>query len=178
MTFDSHSLFVNGERVVLYAGEYHVFRQAVPDLWLDIFQKIRAMGYTAVSFYIDWFLHEGEPGVFRADDGPFEISKFIQLAKQAGIYLIARPGPYINGETAGGGIPGWVQRVPGAPRTLQPNNNGYQNASMNYWTNICKILADGQIDNGGAVILVQIENEYVFTNGYTYQPGTSHLDRG
>ncbi|KAF2483799.1 glycoside hydrolase superfamily [Neohortaea acidophila] len=170
VTFDKHSLFVRGERVILYAGEYHPFRQAVPDLWLDIFQKMRAMSYTTASFYVDWFLLEGEQGVFRAD-GVFDIANFIDMAKQLeSISLLWRPGPYINGETAGGGMPGWIRRVPGAPRTMQPDNKGFQNASLNYWTNICKILADGKIDNGGPVIMVQIENEYVFTNGYTYQP--------
>lgn len=31
-----------------------------------------------------------------------------------------------------------------------------------YWTSIGKILANGQITNGGPVVLVQIENEYSF----------------
>ena len=30
------------------------------------------------------------------------------MAQEAGLYVIARPGPYINAETDGGGIPSWV----------------------------------------------------------------------
>lgn len=56
VTWDQHSIFVNGERVLFYSGEYHPFRLPVPGLWFDVFQKIRALGYTGVSIYTDWAL--------------------------------------------------------------------------------------------------------------------------
>lgn len=49
VTWDEHSLFVKGERVFIYAGEFHYQRLPVPELWLDIFQKLRANGFNAVS---------------------------------------------------------------------------------------------------------------------------------
>jgi len=60
----------------------------VPALYLDVFQKIRALGYNTVSFYVDWALLEGQPGVFRAD-GVFALQPFFQAASNAGIYLLA-----------------------------------------------------------------------------------------
>jgi beta-galactosidase len=74
---------------------------------LQVFQKIRAMGYTGVSFYVHWALLEGKPGTFLAD-GIFDLQPFFDAASQAGIYLLARPGPYVNAEVSGGGFPGWV----------------------------------------------------------------------
>ena len=59
VTWDEHSLYVNGERVFLYSGEYHPYRLPAPGQWLDVFQKIRALGYNGVSFYVDWSLLEG-----------------------------------------------------------------------------------------------------------------------
>ena len=109
VTWDEHSIFVRGERVLFYSGEYHPFRLPVPGLWLDVFQKIRAMGYTGVSFYVDWALLEGKPGEFLAD-GVFALEPFFEAAQTAGIYLLARPGPYVNAEVSGGGFPGWVSR--------------------------------------------------------------------
>ena len=44
VTWDANSLFIYGQRVVIYSGEFHPFRLPVPSLWLDIFQKMRAMG--------------------------------------------------------------------------------------------------------------------------------------
>lgn len=60
----------------------------MPSLYLDIFQKIRALGYNGVSFYVDWALLEGKPGTFRAE-GVFDLDPFFEAASQAGIYLLA-----------------------------------------------------------------------------------------
>jgi beta-galactosidase GanA len=91
-------------------------RLPVPDLYLDIFQKIKSLGYNGVSFYVDWALLEGKPGVYRAE-GVFDLQPFFDAASEAGIYLIARPGPYINAEASGGGFPGWIHRINGTLRT-------------------------------------------------------------
>ncbi len=95
VTWDNHSLSINGERLMIYSGEFHPFRLPVPSLWLDVFQKVKALGLNTCSFYVDWALLEGKPGQFSAE-GIFDYSAFFDAAKQAGIYLIARPGPYIS----------------------------------------------------------------------------------
>ena len=53
-----------------------------------MFQKIRALGYNGVSFYVDWALLEGKPGEFTAE-GIFAWEPFFEAAKTAGIYLLA-----------------------------------------------------------------------------------------
>lgn len=60
----------------------------VPGLWLDVFQKIRALGFTGVSFYADWALLEGKQGDFNAE-GILAFEPFFDAATQAGIYLLA-----------------------------------------------------------------------------------------
>lgn len=95
-------------------------RLPVPTLWIDVFQKVKALGFNCVSFYVDWALLEGTPGTYRAD-GVFALEPFFEAAKEAGIYLLARPGPYINAEASGGGFPGWLQRVSGILRTTAPS---------------------------------------------------------
>ena len=54
VTWDEHSVFVRGERLMLFSGEFHPFRLPVPDLWLDVFQKLRSAGFNTVSFYSMW----------------------------------------------------------------------------------------------------------------------------
>ncbi|KAI8936509.1 hypothetical protein NX059_006914 [Plenodomus lindquistii] len=156
VTWDEHSLFVHGERIFLYSGEVHPFRLPVPDLYIDIFQKIKALGYNGVSFYVDWALLEGKPGEYRAD-GVFDLQPFFDAAQEAGIYLLARPGPYINAEVSGGGFPGWIQRINGTLRTSAPD---FLAATDNYMKNVGATIAKAQITNGGPIILVQPENEY------------------
>lgn len=114
------------------------------------------MGFSGVSFYTYWGLLEGNPG-HVITDGVFDLEPFFQAASEAGIYLLARPGPYINAETAAGGLPGWTLRLNG---TLRSTAADYLNATKNYMSSIGKIIADAQITNGGPVILFQPENEY------------------
>ena len=154
VTWDEHSIFIRGERVMLFNGEFHPFRLLVPSLWLDIFQKIKALGFSGVSFYVDWALVEGEEGKFTAE-GVFALEPFFEAASEAGIYLVARPGPYINAELSGGGFPGWLSRIPAVDRAP-----GYIPYTTNYVRNIAGIIAKAQITNGGPVILLQPENEY------------------
>ncbi|KAG9234622.1 glycoside hydrolase family 35 protein [Amylocarpus encephaloides] len=161
VTYDEHSLMVYGERLYVFSGEFHAYRLPVPDLWLDVFQKIKALGFNCVSFYVDWALLEGKPGTYAAD-GIFALEPFFDAAKQAGIYLIARPGPYINAEASGGGFPGWLQRIKGQLRTRAPD---FLAATDNYMANVGKAIAKAQITNGGPVILVQPENEYTRAEG-------------
>lgn len=119
VTWDAKSLFIHGERVMVWSGEVQPFRLPVPTLWIDVFEKVKALGFNAVSFYVYWALLEPKQGSFRAD-GIFDLKPFFKAATDAGIYLIARPGPYINAEVAGGGFPGWLQRVNATLRTSAP----------------------------------------------------------
>ncbi|KAF7528230.1 hypothetical protein G7054_g10202 [Neopestalotiopsis clavispora] len=172
VTWDEHSLFVRGERIMFYSGEFHPFRLPVPGLWLDVFQKIKALGYTGVSFYVDWALLEGKPGEFSAE-GVFDLEPFFDAAAEAGIYLLARPGPYINAEVSGGGFPGWLQRN---PATLRTNESGYVDATKNYVSHIGQIIANAQITNGGPVVLFQPENEYTFGASWVTWPDVEYIE--
>lgn len=175
VTWDDHSLFINGERTMLYSAEIHPFRLPVPSLWLDVLQKIKAAGYNCVSIYIDWQLLEGERGTFRADeDGIFSQQGFFKAARQAGLYVIARPGPYINAEVSGGGFPGWLSRVEGV---LRSNETGYMDATDLYMREVGGLVADAQITNGGPVVLVQVENEYTSAADGYHIPNYDYWDK-
>ena len=49
VTWDKYSLSVKGERVFIFSGEFHYQRLPVPELWFDVFQKLRANGFNAIS---------------------------------------------------------------------------------------------------------------------------------
>lgn len=132
------------------------YRLPVTSLWLDVFEKVKALGFNTVSFYAHWGLAEYKRGEFNFD-GILSYTPFFEAAKKAGVYLIARPGPYINAETTGGGFPGWGVRVEGPWRSY---NESYLEAMSGYVEQIGKIIADQQITKGGPVILFQPENEF------------------
>ncbi|KAH8830554.1 glycoside hydrolase family 35 protein [Flagelloscypha sp. PMI_526] len=156
VTWDQYSLKINGERLFIFSGEVHPYRQAVQDLHLDVMQKIKSMGFNAVSFYVFWGLHEPKAGDISFE-GFRDLQPFIDAAKAAGLYLIARPGPYINAEVSGGGFPGWGLRNDALWRT---SNTSYVEAYQLYMKSVNHILAKNQITQGGPIILYQSENEY------------------
>ncbi|KAI0339557.1 glycoside hydrolase family 35 protein [Trametopsis cervina] len=162
VTWDPHSLSIHGQRIFVLSAEFHPWRLPNPNLWAVVFQKIKANGFNAVSFYVHWGLSYPTPGT-NGGSGDFQvgtyrdIQRFIDEAQNAGLWLIARPGPYINGETTGGGIPGWAQAIAGSLRT---DNVNYTEAWLPYMTQLSKLIAKNQISNGGPIILVQAENEF------------------
>lgn len=141
---------------MIFSDEFHPFRLPVPGLWLNIFQKIKSIGFNGVSFYVDWSLIEGNPGQL-VTDGIWSLERFFYAATESGIYSIARPRPYINAETTAGGIPGWVLRI---DATIRSNDPEYLKTTENYMSKIRKIIEKAQITHGGPVIMVQPENEY------------------
>lgn len=74
------------------------------------------------------------------------------------MHAIVRPGPYICAEWDGGGLPGWLFEDPAVGvRRSEPL---YLAAVDEFLRRVYEIVAPRQIDMGGPVILVQIENEY------------------
>lgn len=79
------------------------------------------------------------------------------LAKELGMYMIIRPGPYVNAEANAGGFPLWV--TTGAYGELRDHDPRYTAAWRPYMSEISRIIAPHLITNGGNVVLFPIENE-------------------
>ncbi|WP_143177692.1 beta-galactosidase [Cystobacter ferrugineus] len=157
ITYDKYSLMIDGKREYIWSGEFHPFRLPNPDLWRDMLQKYKAIGMNAVSFYFSWAYHSPAPGVYDFSSVR-DVEQLLDIAEEVGLYVIARPGPYINAEVDSGGFPGWLQTQAGRARS---DADDYQAAWEQYFDAINPILARHQLtDGGGSVILYQLENEY------------------
>ncbi|WP_229207380.1 MULTISPECIES: beta-galactosidase [unclassified Duganella] len=156
VSWDEHSLMVDGKRIVVWSGEIHPFRLPSPSLWRDIIQKMKAVGFNGIAFYFDWGYHSPAPGVYDFN-GVRNVERAIEIAEEEGMYVIARTGPYVNAELTGGGYPGWMFRNKAEARTDDPV---YLAAADEWMTQINAIIARHQItDGGGNVIAYQLENE-------------------
>lgn len=140
----------------ILAGALHYFR-VHPDLWADRIRKARLMGLNAIETYVAWNQHEPRRGEWRAD-GDLDLGRFLDLVAAEGMHAIVRPGPYICAEWDNGGLPAWLFRDPEVGvRRSEPH---YLEAVSGYLRRVYEIVAPRQVDAGGPVILVQIENEY------------------
>jgi len=155
--WDHHSFFVNGQRLFVFSGEFHYFRIPVPELWRDILEKVKAAGFNAFSIYNSWGYHNPVPGVIDFTHGAHNFTSIMTLAKELGMYLIIRPGPYINAEANGGGFPLWI--TTGEYGGLRDDDPRYKAAWEPYMSAIANVIRPHLITNGGNVILYQLENE-------------------
>jgi hypothetical protein len=156
--WDRYSMKVEGERVFLDSGEVHPFRMPGPAMWRDVLAKVRAAGLNSISIYIPWQLHEIEPGRFRFG-GRYDLERFLRLARDQRLYVMARPGPYVQGEIDGGGYPYWMLGSPGVLRTVDPN---FTAAWKRWYAEVMPRLARWQVGGprDGTVMGVQVENEF------------------
>ncbi|KAG6845067.1 hypothetical protein H0H87_001129 [Tephrocybe sp. NHM501043] len=155
--FDNYSLILKGQRIFIHSGEFHTFRLPVPSLWPDILQKAKAAGLNAVSVYTHMGLINPSRGVIDFD-GFRALQPLYDAAREAGIWIVLRPGPYINAETTAGGIAHWAtSEVAG---TLRTNATDWHAAWQAYIQGIIDVTAPNQITEGGPVIAIQVDNEY------------------
>lgn len=155
--WDHYSYIINGERIFMFGGEMHPFRIPVPELWEDILQKMKAMGMNTMSFYSLWGYHEPIPGQLDWETGAHNLTRLLEVARDTGLFVSPRPGPYINVELNAGGFPMWL--TTGAYGTLRENGTAYTNAWESYQSGIASLIAPFQIHRNGTVITYQIENE-------------------
>ncbi|KAF7299571.1 BetaGal-dom2 domain-containing protein [Mycena chlorophos] len=167
--FDRYSLILKGQRVFIHSGEFHTWRLPVPSLWPDILEKTKAAGLNAISIYVHMGLSNPAREVIDFD-GFRALKPLYEACMAAGIWVVVRPGPYINAETSAGGIAHWITtEVAGRLRT---NDSDWSEAWRPYIDAVVKETAPYQIHRGGPVIAVQIDNEYtqhVYGHGEYYE---------
>ncbi len=161
----SDTFYLDGAPFQIISGSIHYFR-VVPDYWRDRLEKLKAMGCNTVETYIPWNLHEPRKGQFRFD-GILDVERFVRLAQELGFYVILRPSPYICAEWELGGLPAWLLAEDGMRfRCAYPP---FQRHVEDYYRALMARLVPLQIDRGGPVILMQVENEYgSYGNDKTY----------
>lgn len=149
-TVGDTDFLLDGRPVRLLSGALHYFR-VHEEQWGHRLAMLRAMGLNCVETYVPWNLHEPGPGRFR-DVGA--LGRFLDAAREAGLWAIVRPGPYICAEWENGGLPHWV---PGHART---RDERFLRPVERWFGRLLEEVVPRQIDRGGPVIMVQVENEY------------------
>lgn len=156
LTCEKGKFYLNGKEFHLYSGAIHYFR-VHPEYWRDRLLKLKAMGLNTVETYVAWNTHEKREGEFDFS-GANDIKKFIEIAKEIGLYVMVRPGPYICAEWDFGGFPAWLLKYEGL--RLRCNEPKYMFFVKRYLERLFDEIRDTQISRGGNVIAMQVENEY------------------
>jgi beta-galactosidase len=155
-TIGEHDFLLDGEPFRILSGALHYFR-VHPGYWADRIRKARQMGLNTIETYVAWNAHAPREAEFNLEGG-LDLGRFLDLAAAEGMHAIVRPGPYICAEWTNGGLPAWLPRD--AASGVRRNEPGYMAAVSRYFGQLAPVIVPRQVDRGGPVILVQIENEY------------------
>lgn len=153
--FDGRGFLIHGKRTFISSAgvEYARIPRA---LWRDRLLQIKRAGFNCVEVYTFWNFHEPQPGRFNFQ-GNADLGAFLQTAHSLGLYAIVRVGPYYCAEWDSGGYPVWLRFTPGV--RVREDNPQFMAAVDRFFDHLIPIVAANQINHGGAVILVQLENE-------------------
>ncbi|WIJ44537.1 glycoside hydrolase family 35 protein [Curtobacterium citreum] len=147
---------LDGEPHRVLSGAIHYFR-VHPDLWQDRIRKAKLMGLNTVETYVAWNAHAPRPGEFDLTGG-LDLGRFLDLVAAEGMHAIVRPGPYICAEWTNGGLPYWL--FTDGTVGVRRDEPGFLAAVQDYLEQLAPVLVPRQIDHGGPIVLVQVENEY------------------
>jgi beta-galactosidase len=107
-TIGRDDFLLDGQRFQIRCGEIHAPR--VPaEYWEHRLKMAKAMGLNTVCAYLFWNMHEPQPGQFNWS-GQADAARFCRIAKEQGLWVVLRPGPYSCAEWEMGGFPWWLLR--------------------------------------------------------------------
>ena len=147
--------YLDGKSFKILSGAIHYFR-VPPEDWYHSLYNLKALGFNTVETYVAWNLHEPREGEFHFE-GALDLKRFLETAQDLGLYAIVRPSPFICAEWEFGGLPAWLLTKNMRLRSSDP---AYIEAVGRYYDQLLSRLVPHLLDNGGNILMMQVENEY------------------
>ncbi|MDO6434900.1 beta-galactosidase [Flavitalea sp. BT771] len=155
-TLSDTAFLLDSKPFVMISGEMHYPR--VPrEAWRARMKMAKAMGLNTIGTYVFWNVHEPQKGKFDFA-GNNDVRAFVKIAQEEGLWVILRPSPYVCAEWEFGGYPYWLQNEEGL--IVRSKEVKYLREYAAYIKEVGRQLAPLQVNHGGNILMVQIENEY------------------
>ena len=155
-TIGNKTFLLNDQPFVVKAAEVHYPRIPRP-YWEHRIQMCKSLGMNAVCIYIFWNIHEQQEGQFNFTDNN-DVAEFCRIAQKNGMYVIVRPGPYVCAEWEMGGLPWWLLKKKDIK--LRERDPYFMERVKIFEEKVGEQLKPLTIQNGGPIIMMQVENEY------------------
>jgi beta-galactosidase len=155
-TTGDKTFLLNGQPFVVKAAEVHYPRIPRP-YWEHRIQMCKALGMNTLCLYVFWNIHEQREGEFDFT-GNNDVAEFCRLAQKNGMYVIVRPGPYVCAEWEMGGLPWWLLKKKDIK--LRERDPYFMERVKIFEEKVGEQLKPLTIQNGGPIIMIQVENEY------------------
>ena len=155
-TTGDKTFLLNGKPFIVKAAEVHYPRIPRP-YWEHRIQMCKALGMNTVCIYVFWNIHEQQEGQFDFT-GNNDVAEFCRIAQKNGMYVIVRPGPYVCAEWEMGGLPWWLLKKKDIK--LRERDPYFMERVKIFEEKVGEQLKPLTIQNGGPIIMIQVENEY------------------
>ena len=155
-TVGNKTFLLNGQPFVVKAAEVHYPRIPRP-YWEHRIKMCKALGMNTLCLYVFWNIHEQREGEFDFT-GNNDVAEFCRLAQKNGMYVIVRPGPYVCAEWEMGGLPWWLLKKKDI--RLRERDPYFMERVKIFEEKVGEQLKPLTIQNGGPIIMIQVENEY------------------
>ncbi|XP_039926611.1 beta-galactosidase [Hirundo rustica] len=164
--YDSNCFVKDGKPFRYISGSIHYSRVPLY-YWKDRLLKMKMAGLDAIQTYVPWNYHEPQMGTYDFFGGK-DLEYFLQLANDTGLLVILRAGPYICAEWDMGGLPAWLLEKKSI--VLRSSDSDYLEAVERWMGVLLPKMRPYLYQNGGPIIMVQVENEYgsYFACDYNY----------
>ncbi len=156
IAFTNYYLLQNDQPCIPVMGEFH-FSRYPHQYWEEELLKMKAGGIDIVATYVFWIHVEEEEGVFDWTNNN-NLRRFVTLCGHHHLDVIVRIGPFAHGECRNGGLPDWLY---GRPFRVRSNDEGYLYYTRRLYQAIAGQLEGLLFKDGGPVIGIQLENEYM-----------------
>jgi beta-galactosidase len=156
VSYDHRAITINGTRTMLISGAIH-YPRSTPAMWPYIMKMAKQQGLNTIQTYVFWNIHEPSPGELYFG-GRANLSRFLQEAANAGLFVNLRIGPYVCAEWNYGGLPVWLNQV--ANISFRSHNEAWERLMKQFILTIIDYVTPYLAKNGGPIILAQIENEF------------------
>lgn len=147
---------LDGKPFVIKAAELHYPRIPRP-YWEHRIKMCKALGMNTICLYVFWNAHEQRPGDFSFEE-QLDLAEFCRLCQKHDMYVILRPGPYVCAEWEMGGLPWWLLKK--RDIRLREDDPYFLERVAIFEREVAEEVASLTINNGGPILMVQVENEY------------------
>jgi beta-galactosidase len=176
LAFTNYYLTRNGCPTLPVMGEFH-YSRFPRQYWELELRKMRAGGVTIVSTYVFWSHVEEEEGIFDWS-GNNDLRAFLEACQTVNIPVLLRIGPFSHGECRNGGLPDWLY---GRVISVRSNDERYLSYVRRLFGQIAQQVRGLLFDEGGVVMGIQLENEYMHGGApweVPFRVGTEYVPSG
>lgn len=171
LQFDSTGFRLDGQDRYFLSGEFHYFRVPQAD-WRRRMRLFREAGGVCLATYVPWLIHEPQEGTILFDDVPCRsLTAFLEAAREEGLQVVLRPGPYSYSELLNSGMPSWLvdnydclmaKNIRG--ETFHPDTISYLHPLFlekvrPFFRAFAERVRPFMAQNGGPVVMLQVDNE-------------------